>query len=651
MNNNTHLFLFTIGPVQSFIAQARKTQDLYAGSQILSALIKIGVEAFEHEFPGGKGKIIFPDFERKEKNGSLPSRFIGKIEGISEEFEEKAKAIQIAVEAEWKRIAAEVSKKTNMKAPIGFDDQIKAHLDIHWVFQSISAVYSAEAYKEAYRQLERLGGAVKNVRQFLQYQHYEEIGEKGRKCSIDGINNALFYRKNGKVIPAYLENATNLERFTLNPGEGLSAVSLVKRFYLEEQEKNNKKSFPSTAEVALMYDKKQLPKKEKNILDCYEMLFSKKEKLPEVFAKMVANECIKEGRITRLEENKEWNDQFDYQMLFEENLNEKNIPDPNQLELARQLQARLASYFKTKYYALVLFDGDNMGKWLSGEYVKPEKDLEVFHNILSGALSKFSAEARAYLNQDNLNGQTVYTGGDDFLGFVNIHHLFPVMKELRQKFDKTVNATIQDFKLTDKPLTFSAGIVIAHYKTPFSEVLKIARDIEKKAKREVFAGEKPTEKIRRNAFGITVIKHSGEVQEAVFKWDTYKQSPSGCDNWDALAHVVKELGKDEGHFSNKFIQNLTTEFFQLTGADLYDIDFTKRDTKYLEKALTFEIKRLVGKALYKRGTAEEDTKHKADLYEAVKRLWENTPEKNKVRHFIHALHIADFLTRKTTQDK
>ena len=32
MSGNQYLFLFTIGPVQSFIAQARKTRDLYAGS-------------------------------------------------------------------------------------------------------------------------------------------------------------------------------------------------------------------------------------------------------------------------------------------------------------------------------------------------------------------------------------------------------------------------------------------------------------------------------------------------------------------------------------------------------------------------------------------------------------------------------------------
>lgn len=37
------LFLFTIGPVRSFIARARKTQDLYAGSFLLSHLSDIAI--------------------------------------------------------------------------------------------------------------------------------------------------------------------------------------------------------------------------------------------------------------------------------------------------------------------------------------------------------------------------------------------------------------------------------------------------------------------------------------------------------------------------------------------------------------------------------------------------------------------------------
>jgi len=49
----THLFLFTIGPVQSFIAQARKVQDLAAGSQMLSDFFLLGqgkVDKVFHKF-------------------------------------------------------------------------------------------------------------------------------------------------------------------------------------------------------------------------------------------------------------------------------------------------------------------------------------------------------------------------------------------------------------------------------------------------------------------------------------------------------------------------------------------------------------------------------------------------------------------------
>ena len=70
MNN---LFLFTIGPVQSFIAQERKNLDLYAGSKILSRLCNVAMETARQEGI----KIIVPQVV--EGVESLPNRFVGKI--------------------------------------------------------------------------------------------------------------------------------------------------------------------------------------------------------------------------------------------------------------------------------------------------------------------------------------------------------------------------------------------------------------------------------------------------------------------------------------------------------------------------------------------------------------------------------------------
>ena len=40
-----HLLLVTIGPVQEFIAQARRTRDLWYGSHLLSELARAGARA------------------------------------------------------------------------------------------------------------------------------------------------------------------------------------------------------------------------------------------------------------------------------------------------------------------------------------------------------------------------------------------------------------------------------------------------------------------------------------------------------------------------------------------------------------------------------------------------------------------------------
>jgi CRISPR-associated protein Cmr2 len=616
----THLFLFTIGPVQDFIAQARKTRDLYAGSQILSELLAEGMRAFEKEF-SSSGQIIFPKTELSQGTASLPNRFIGKITGNESELKPKAEAIVHAVEAEWMKIAKKSLKKAGVDLiPEGFESQIKALLDIHWVFNEIKSDYA-----QAYQELERLGGAVKNIRKFTQ------LAEAGRKCSIDGMNNAIFYQKRSKdkKAPAFMARPIPVPGFSLSLDEGLSAVSLTKRFYPVDEK------FPSTAGVALMNDIQKLSPENQERLECFKNLF-KKDKVSGTCLKMFINGEIENASINPLEEQ-DWNEDWDEHFLFEENL--EKIENLKQKALLHVLHRALKKDLKTRYYAIILFDGDNMGKWLSGEKNQTRGNLEEFHTELSSALARFGKKAREYLNKDHHNGQTVYSGGDDFLGFVNIHHLFEVMKNLRGMFDEMVNTAIDPYKRSGEQLTFSAGIVVAHYKTPFSEVLKKARRIEKAAKNE---GE-------RNAFGIAVMKHSGEVQEATYKWDTDEANASDCSNWEALEKIYNELDKDTGNFSNTFITNLTNEIQRLTGVDMQNFS-ASGNGKTVNAVIPKEIQRLVERA-WKEGQEKDNIKVEA-LGKEVINLWEKVPKESafRPRNFIHALHIADFLTRKITQE-
>ena len=49
-------FHFTLGPVQGFVAQARRTRDFWAGSFLLSWLSGVAMAAVRQQ----KGKIEFP---------------------------------------------------------------------------------------------------------------------------------------------------------------------------------------------------------------------------------------------------------------------------------------------------------------------------------------------------------------------------------------------------------------------------------------------------------------------------------------------------------------------------------------------------------------------------------------------------------------
>ncbi len=387
-----------------------------------------------------------------------------------------------------------------------------------------------------------------------------------------------------------------------------------------------------------MYDEKNLSERDRKRLECFKNLFIE-ERIVETCVEIMNNGFQEKISLVNRSEYSDWNNQFDYQMLYEESLNKDNIPNTQQLNLLKALHKELKKRLKTRYYAVVVFDGDEMGKWLSGENNLTTDNLEDFHKVLSRTLHEFAKEVRIYLSRSKGNGQVVYAGGDDFLGFVNIHYLFEVMKHLRTRFNDIVNTAISGFKKPDKHITFSAGIVIAHYKMPFSEVLKKARDVEKLAKKE--GG--------RNAFGIAVMKHSGEIQQAIYKWDADKDSPQGCSNWEALEQICLSIDRENGDFSNTFIQNLTTEIAGIAGIDMQDF-LSETLVEGLPAVIPLEIKRLVSRS-YEEGK-KKDNKKIERLSSTVTRLWEHYPEdiNYRPRNFIHALHIADFITRKIGQE-
>ncbi|GCD78005.1 hypothetical protein JCM31826_14870 [Thermaurantimonas aggregans] len=560
---------------------------------MLSAFVGKVYEAITRE----GGTIIFPSKISK----SMPNRLLAffSFSKTDQELKDLGKKIakSVADELEVLRLKAETKIGTTEYAKIktAFEAQLKDYFSTFWVFVPVENNNYAAAYDNA----DRLLGAVKNARTFTQYP------EQGRKCSLSGEQNALVF--NGAPLPSFATNVAQIKSDMIDDKEGLSAISFIKRFYPFD---SKKKSFDSTTDIALLKSIQEAPKAFQDFEDIFDILKAAEQE-----------KCLKL-------EGKDWT-QFNEQFFYDENLTSKNIPCKQQLEIAQKAHKKLRDALRkkglkfTKYYAILLFDADSMGAWLSGEYLSDrENKLRDFHKHLSGLLSSFADYAKNYVDglgaDTTKKGRTVYAGGDDYLGFVNLHYLFEVMKHLREQFKAQVSDKISDgrFQITDnKEMTFSAGIAIAHYKTPLTEVLNWARRMEKEAK----------DTDTKDSFGIAVLKKSGEIHKAVLPFRAMKD---GKDIW--YSELMREVREGlETHFSSNYITVLQSEMELLA---------ENEDTRIIQ-IMNFEIERLVLRA--KNKATKEEAK---EMAKKVMQVYE--PNKRNIKNFNASLSICDFINRK-----
>ena len=483
-----HLILLSIGPVQSFIAQARKLRDLRSGSQLLSELTKVVVTTFEE----AGGTVIVPG---NTKSDSLPNRMLGSIaDRTDKEVTQLARQLESAINDHWSRIVDQTLQQLNRYDKPGgwearFREQTEQFLEVYWAV----APYRGESdYPRAYQTIEARLGAVKNVRTFPQIGSTFGGDETSRKDALTGERDALVFghhpHKGASSYPAGTDPGLPIrlnDRGPLvGPNEGLSAISAVKRFRDLVD-----KAFYATAHVALLgLDNKITQDSDYTLKEFYE-------------------------------ENDYGNKQGDGQLLYVENLNkayfkQQGIPE-NNLKHFREAHKRFTKTLdkyelrQTPYYAVLAFDGDNMGAWLSGRKLPEEAQqtrLREFHSAIGEKLAAFAGAARQLVDDEN-RGITVYAGGDDYLGLLTLDSLFEVLQSLRTRFDELVSQPLRDTYGITENFTFSAGVVVAHYKRPLGDTVQLALKAEKSAKD---AG--------RDALCLRVVKRSGEQQQATFPW-------------------------------------------------------------------------------------------------------------------------------------
>lgn len=158
------ILIFTIGPVQGFIEEARRTRDLWIGSQLLVELIKAGLEVAKKA-----GAIPIYPTDAAAEAGSIPNRFVVRIETL--QAEKVAGECEEAVKKTWGDLADKAYKKlSEFSHPSNYlkqiwDRQKDNFIEVYWSVAD-SAFFSDDlvaAHKEAAQTL----GARKRTRTFL----------------------------------------------------------------------------------------------------------------------------------------------------------------------------------------------------------------------------------------------------------------------------------------------------------------------------------------------------------------------------------------------------------------------------------------------------------------------------------------------------
>ncbi|PWA13088.1 type III-B CRISPR-associated protein Cas10/Cmr2 [Pueribacillus theae] len=425
----TYLFVYSIGPVQSFIAAARKTEDFWSSSYLLSYLnektIRAALESKQHNVKLLSPAVTIEQLDEQMGGGSadvaaLPNRFLLRLDANQDlDVISFAKQLEQRTIVTFQELATDAINKVfgtlNEHQYIKrlADKQLSEFVEIFWAFEEWTNKVENASYNNIRLTVEKRLASVKNNRIFtIQAQN-------ALVCTVCGSREAL---NTGDISDSTIvqKNVVKDKDARIKDNERLCAVCLTKR---------------------------------------------------------LARGIFKE----RFEKEKQ---------LFQ--------PFPSVFDFATQ---------SNPYYAIIMMDGDDMGKWISGidnKILSGFKNIdEAYHEEISRRLTVFSGQSVPNIVKQS-KGRLVYAGGDDVLAFVPLDELLSMIQSLREVFSSENGL--------DMKATASMGVVIAHKKEPLQRVLTTVRELEGKAK----AYKNNVQQKDAVAFGL--ISKSGQIRRAIVPW-------------------------------------------------------------------------------------------------------------------------------------
>ena len=462
----TYLFLMTIGPVQDFIAAARRSRDLWAGSRLLSDLARQAAKTLQ----GEGATLIFPAQDDLDAH-DVVNRLLAVTTVPPDQLGSRVeKAVRTYLHERAQEVLGKIPGLQNESSLTDRAlQQVDDLLEIFW-----AGVPRTENYQQDRDDLEAALAARKNTREFRQPAYAAMVP----KSSIDGLRESVipeeyFPKPGSDERERKLQQLLGL--FGAKKAERLSGVDLLKRHLPGA---GGITDFPSTSHFAALpwlYRHQQFATAFNAYLEDVRKYFQPEQ--------------IHAQRFQYLNLFQE----IDASILFAERLAEEvDAADLNKVQSRLNDLVRAIGSCPEPYYAVLHADGDRMGQVIDTLARMPDGRQQ--HQLFSRALDTFASGVRAIVESAEHRGALVYSGGDDVLAFLPVDTVISCARRLADSFA----TALRDYKNADglSP-TLSVGVVISHHLEPLSSVLDLARQAEKVAKRS------------RNALAIILSKRSG----------------------------------------------------------------------------------------------------------------------------------------------
>ncbi|MDZ4742330.1 MAG: type III-B CRISPR-associated protein Cas10/Cmr2 [Verrucomicrobiota bacterium] len=555
--------MLQIGPVQDFIKQARKMQDLWSGSYLLSFLIAQGMLAIADAV--GPDAIIFPNLRgvpladwHWNKQGLLPTQMRASfadellIPGLPNRFlalvpksraEEMRTVAEKAIRDAWSEIAESVHE--DIKGELGAQC---VGWDAHWEFQTKrfpvidAVVHDWDSFDHVIEQAKKgippLEGGFEShpLCQTIKWmEKLKTLGHMDSRCAKP--NDALGWPLHYAITDWLFAATKNARNFNAWHGGTLDKDNLSGREeVMGGSTAEECQSFRDALRIAYGGDKGDFKGKQQ-----YGAISIIKRLWPKLY----------------LGGNLGWET---CKPNFE------SIPEIAQIDKSINEEGDDAD----TYYAVIAMDGDGMGEWVSGSKTPELKDLlskeakvyfeshwkegdkkfsrpltPAYHAALSEALSNFGLYCAGQV-VGAFKGQLFYAGGDDVLAIVPVQNAIAcaqalvlafqgkapsgeehqaATKVMYELFEYPASGFIKCIKHAGKkddqrpnwPLmvmseqaTASVGVAIGHVHSPMQDVIQAAREAETAAKGVDGKG----------ALCLKVMKRSGEAVKFKAKFDS-----------------------------------------------------------------------------------------------------------------------------------